>query len=62
VDPLGRVHGATGLFVAAAPMFDVETSHVRTLYVRWGDWIGMLAVVLTLALCVAAYVTKRSRR
>jgi apolipoprotein N-acyltransferase len=62
VDPLGRVHGATGLFVAAAPTFDVATTHVRTVYVRWGDWIGMLAAVLTLALCIAAYVTKRSRR
>jgi apolipoprotein N-acyltransferase len=62
VDPVGRVHGATGLFVAAAPTFDVETSHVRTPYVRWGDWIGTLSAVLTLALCVAAYVTKRSRR
>src|SRR4029077_3332881 len=55
VDPLGRVQGATALFVAAAPTFDVETSHVRTPYVRWGDWIGMLAAALTLALCVAAY-------
>ena len=62
VDPLGRVHGATGLFVAAAPTFDVATTHVSTLYVRWGDWIGTLAAVLTLALCIAAYVTKRSRR
>jgi apolipoprotein N-acyltransferase len=62
VDPLGRVHGATGLFVAAAPTFDVATTHVSTLYVRWGDWIGTLAAGLTLALCIAAYVTMRSRR
>jgi apolipoprotein N-acyltransferase len=62
VDPLGRVHGATPLFVPAAPTFDVATSHVRTLYVRWGDWIGMLSAGLTVALCIAAYVTNRSRR
>jgi apolipoprotein N-acyltransferase len=62
VDPLGRVHGATQLFVAAGPTFDVATSHVRTLYVSWGDWIGALSAVLTLALCIAAYVTNRSRR
>lgn len=62
VDPLGRVHGATGLFVPASPTFDVATSHARTLYVGWGDWIGTLSAVLTLALCITAYVTKRSRR
>ena len=62
VDPLGRVHGATGLFVAAAPTFDVETTHIETLYVQWGDWIGMLAATLALALAITAYVTNRSRR
>jgi apolipoprotein N-acyltransferase len=62
VDPLGRVHGATQLFVPAGPTFDVATSHVQTLYVSWGDWIGTLSAVLTLALCVVSYVTNRSRR
>jgi apolipoprotein N-acyltransferase len=62
VDPLGRVHGATQLFVPGAPTFDVATSRVRTLYVSWGDWIGTLSAVLTLALCITAYVTNRSRR
>jgi apolipoprotein N-acyltransferase len=62
VDPLGRVHGATQLFVPAGPTFNVATSHVQTLYVSWGDWIGTLSAVLTLALCIAAYVTNRLRR
>jgi apolipoprotein N-acyltransferase len=62
VDPLGRVHGATGLFVPAMPTYDVETTQVRTLYVRFGDWVGILAVTLTLALGVTAYITTRRSR
>jgi apolipoprotein N-acyltransferase len=58
VDPLGRVHGATGLFVPASPTYDAQTTDVRTLYVRWGDWVGIVAAIVTVALCIAAYVER----
>ncbi len=60
VDPLGRVHGATDLFVPAARTYDAQTTSVITPYVRWGDWIGGVAAVSTLAL-VAGYLTSRRR-
>jgi apolipoprotein N-acyltransferase len=62
VDPLGRVYDATGLFVPASPVFNAETSHVRTLYVAWGDWIGILSALFTIGLCIAAFVTSRRSR
>lgn len=57
IDPLGRPHGATALFVAAAPTYEVETTSVRTPYVAWGDWLGTTCVVLTLVLVVGAGLT-----
>ena len=53
VDPLGRVHGATALFVPAARSFLASTSDVRTLYVRVGDWLGVLCLLATVALVMA---------
>jgi apolipoprotein N-acyltransferase len=60
IDPLGRPHGATGLFVSAVPTFDVATTHVRTLYVEWGDWAGTACAIA--ALVLAAVGTIRARR
>jgi apolipoprotein N-acyltransferase len=54
VDPLGRVHGATALSTPAAVVYDVETTDVRTLYDAWGDWVGYLACIVTVAFFVAA--------
>lgn len=48
VDPLGRTASATGLEVEAAVAGRLRTSDVIPLYVRLGDWVGMLCVLLTL--------------
>jgi apolipoprotein N-acyltransferase len=48
VDPLGRAYAATELNEAAAIAGVLRTSDVIPLYVRLGDWVGTLVVVLTL--------------
>ena len=50
IDPLGRVHGATELFVEASRSYRVQTTSERTLYSRFGDWMSALAAIATLAL------------
>jgi apolipoprotein N-acyltransferase len=47
IDPLGRSHGATALLVSAAPVYDAQTTAIRPLAVQWGDWVGLLCVLLT---------------
>jgi apolipoprotein N-acyltransferase len=54
VDPLGRVHGATALSTPATRVYATETTDIVTPYIRWGDSVGRLAVVITLALGLAA--------
>jgi apolipoprotein N-acyltransferase len=49
VDPLGRAYAATKLNEAAAVVGVLRTSDVIPLYVRLGDWVGTLVVVLTLS-------------
>jgi len=53
VDPLGRVHQPTPLEVERLESRPVLTTDVRTLYVRLGDWVALVAIVGTVA-CVAA--------
>ncbi len=48
VDPLGRAYAATQLNVEASVGGVLRTSDVIPLYVRLGDWVGTLVVVLTL--------------
>lgn len=48
VDPLGRAYGATKMNEAAAVAGVLRTTDVIPLYVRLGDWVGTLVVVLTL--------------
>ena len=48
VDPLGRSYAASKLNEAAAIAGVLRTSDVIPLYVRLGDWVGTLVVVLTL--------------
>jgi apolipoprotein N-acyltransferase len=55
VDPVGRAHGQTTLSTPAAVVYHVETTDVRTLYDAWGDWIGYLSVVVTLAFFLASF-------
>jgi len=48
LDPLGRAYAATKLDEEAVVADVLRTSDVTTLYVRLGDWVGALVVVLTL--------------
>jgi apolipoprotein N-acyltransferase len=49
LDPLGRAYAATRLNEAASVAGVLRTSTVIPLYVRLGDWVGMVVVVLTVA-------------
>jgi apolipoprotein N-acyltransferase len=60
VDPLGRVHGETEIFTDAIRTYDAQTTSVVPVYVRLGDWVGLLSVVAVLGLLALAY-TRRSR-
>ena len=60
IDPLGRVRAETGLFVPATGTYAAETTDVTTLYVRWGDWLGRLCLVITVALVLGD--RRRARR
>ena len=60
IDPLGRVRAETELEVPAHATYMAETTDVRTLYVRLGDWIGLLSLLATAAAVLTCMV--RSRR
>lgn len=59
VDPLGHVRDATGLERQAVVIDRLTTSDVVPLYVRLGDWVGVVAVVGTLALLWIALMPRR---
>jgi apolipoprotein N-acyltransferase len=48
VDPLGRVTQPSRLETQTVVTGPLLTSDVRTVYVRWGDWVGTIAVLATL--------------
>ncbi len=50
VDPLGREHQRTQLSVKTYATDNILTTDVTTLYTRFGDWVGLLAVLLTIGL------------
>lgn len=54
IDPLGRVQGATPLFVDAVLRNVVLTTDTTTLFVRWGDWLATLAALAAGVLILAA--------
>jgi apolipoprotein N-acyltransferase len=54
IDPLGREHGATELFVPAARTYQAQTTDLHPLYVRVGDWVGTISVIATLALLLTS--------
>ncbi len=60
VDPLGRAYDMTELETDAIVDGVLRTSDVLTLYVRLGDWVGTLVVVVTLI--GAALLVKRRFR
>jgi apolipoprotein N-acyltransferase len=60
VDPLGRAYNLTKLDADTIVDGMLRTSDVVPLYVRLGDWVGTLVVVLTL-IGVAFLVKRRFR-
>jgi apolipoprotein N-acyltransferase len=61
VDPLGRASHETTLRTRTVVTGTLMTSDVRTLYVRLGDWVGLLVVVLTVGFA-GAVALQRWRR
>ena len=61
IDPLGVDRGRTELFVEAAPTYVAQTTDVVTLYVRLGDWLGVLCLVATAGATIAYAVQHRRR-
>jgi apolipoprotein N-acyltransferase len=59
VDPLGHVYGRTRLYSRTSVTGRLVTSDTVPLYVRWGDWIGTLSLLMAALLTVLAF---RSRR
>lgn len=59
VDPLGRRRGATELYVAATPVYATQTTGLTTLFVRLGDWVGILSVLAVLALSALDFTRRR---
>jgi apolipoprotein N-acyltransferase len=60
VDPFGRTYAETGLEEAAAVSGRLWTSDVIPPYVRLGDWVGALAVIVTLGLAGVLVVQRWS--
>jgi apolipoprotein N-acyltransferase len=60
VDPMGRVYNQTRLDVDTTVAAMLVTSNVIPLYVRLGDWVGIVVVVLTLT--GAGYLLRRRFR
>ena len=55
IDPLGRVRAETPIFVPRTATYDVEVTSQRSIYTRFGDWVGALCFVITLGFLVAAW-------
>jgi apolipoprotein N-acyltransferase len=60
VDPLGRVHDATELFVPAQRTFVAETTNVHTLFDMLGDWLGALSLIGVIVLILRDRRTRRT--
>jgi apolipoprotein N-acyltransferase len=59
VDPLGRAYASTELETEALVADRLRISDVTTLYVRLGDWVGLLSVLGTLGLVALALLPRR---
>lgn len=59
VDPYGKVHGATGMYVEALVIDDVPLSTIDTPYLAWGDWLATLCLFLILPTWLAAMLDGR---
>ena len=61
IDPLGRDRARTELFVEATPTYLAQTTNERTPYVRFGDWLGVLSLLVAIA-ATARYAMQHRRR
>ena len=61
VDPLGRVRARTALEVPAAETYLAETTDTITPFVRFGDWVGALCALATVAMVALGIYRKRRR-
>jgi apolipoprotein N-acyltransferase len=59
VDPLGRLHGATALFTRETRTYEAQSTNLRPLYVRVGDWVSVLSTLATLAALAYAFRLRR---
>lgn len=62
LDPLGHAYAATELGQETVVADRLRTSDVTTLYVRWGDWVGLLCVLSTLGFATALVVNRWQAR
>jgi len=62
VTPLGHPYRRTPLETEQVEADTVYTTAGRTMYVRWGDWVGVMALVGSLALVAAALMRKSTGR
>jgi apolipoprotein N-acyltransferase len=53
IDPLGREHGRTALFVATTATYVVTATNVVSPFVRFGDFIGWGSLSAIIALICA---------
>jgi apolipoprotein N-acyltransferase len=60
VDPLGRAYASTQLETEALIADRLRTSDLTTIYVRLGDWVGVLTVLATLGFVGLVVVRRRS--
>ena len=54
----GQVVEPLATFTAASRVWTAETSHVATLYAKYGDWFALLSVVVCSVLIVLSFVKK----
>jgi len=62
VDPIGRVHSPTRLFVEDVVIEEVLTTDVITFFTRYGDLVGNAAAAATLMLLLWGAANDRRRR
>ncbi len=60
VDPAGRVVAQTGLFRDAISRRTIRASDRITPYVRWGDWVPVVSLVLALGFAVVPRMRRSS--
>ncbi len=61
VDPLGRMHEASGLYEELTAVYPLTTAGTTALYVRLGDWVGLLSVLGSAGLVIWTWHRGRRR-